>query len=467
MSTNIADVVLTETPYLGGPIRVKRRDNSNNRRDWAGIYLPTTCDPKKSEISWDWLKNGECQLEIPPRVVLNQILPQIIARSKFPDKVPRGLTAGATVTLKVYEDSFLYRLGKGREVYQNKIEIRNPLNHVSVSLDNNQRRIEIFYQFGCGGAVPQNGFFTLLTGDGIRISTHRLPSNFIEGTVSFQMPRVGGTYEVRCLYDNEGTALLYRSELLIVPNPANIQFCLMKPICNGGSEGCQVLVVCPGQYFSISLSGETVNSTNKDIVLVIPFPLSSLNEIDSQPSQKRINIMMRSGEDNDRCYVTDLPRKRFSISEIGIYLVCLILDHDGCNLLGTTSLLIVTSRIGNGDAILGSALGIPVGRLPLENLTSSAVATCTAGDAEPSEKSPVALIPKEFTPPTAFVKKPMETNVGDFFTCCICYDKSVTMLLQPCNHVCLCEDCANLLTSTASCPLCREEIKSKSKVFFS
>lgn len=46
-------------------------------------------------------------------------------------------------------------------------------------------------------------------------------------------------------------------------------------------------------------------------------------------------------------------------------------------------------------------------------------------------------------------------------SCVVCLDKQKTILLQPCNHFCLCENCEEMMTK---CPLCRERIERKVKV---
>lgn len=46
-------------------------------------------------------------------------------------------------------------------------------------------------------------------------------------------------------------------------------------------------------------------------------------------------------------------------------------------------------------------------------------------------------------------------------SCVVCLDKQKTILLQPCNHLCLCENCEATMTT---CPLCRQRIERKVKV---
>ena len=52
-------------------------------------------------------------------------------------------------------------------------------------------------------------------------------------------------------------------------------------------------------------------------------------------------------------------------------------------------------------------------------------------------------------------------------TCCVCHDKEKCILLQPCNHVSLCEQCLEevLARRDKVCPLCREKIEDHIRVF--
>lgn len=50
--------------------------------------------------------------------------------------------------------------------------------------------------------------------------------------------------------------------------------------------------------------------------------------------------------------------------------------------------------------------------------------------------------------------------------CCICRDATKTILLLPCRHLCLCEDCSVALQQRRGpCPVCREAVRDTLKVF--
>ena len=51
--------------------------------------------------------------------------------------------------------------------------------------------------------------------------------------------------------------------------------------------------------------------------------------------------------------------------------------------------------------------------------------------------------------------------------CCICHDNQSNILLQPCNHLSICEECLKRIRSDRkyTCPICRKKIKDTIKVF--
>ena len=56
---------------------------------------------------------------------------------------------------------------------------------------------------------------------------------------------------------------------------------------------------------------------------------------------------------------------------------------------------------------------------------------------------------------------------GNKISCSICYKNSINILLEPCNHVCICDKCLSELSNYGlSCPICRQTFTSTKKVFF-
>ncbi len=49
--------------------------------------------------------------------------------------------------------------------------------------------------------------------------------------------------------------------------------------------------------------------------------------------------------------------------------------------------------------------------------------------------------------------------------CSICLDNTITLLIEPCNHICICDKCINSLVSK-ECPICRTNISATRKIYF-
>ena len=49
--------------------------------------------------------------------------------------------------------------------------------------------------------------------------------------------------------------------------------------------------------------------------------------------------------------------------------------------------------------------------------------------------------------------------------CSICYDSHITLLLEPCNHICICQLCFNSLVKN-ECPICKTKILATRKIYF-
>lgn len=71
-------------------------------------------------------------------------------------------------------------------------------------------------------------------------------------------------------------------------------------------------------------------------------------------------------------------------------------------------------------------------------------------------------IPKYSTP---HITIPMPVKECPKAVCSICYDNSITLLLEPCNHVCMCHVCYDSLVSK-ECPICKTKIVAVRKIYF-
>lgn len=56
-----------------------------------------------------------------------------------------------------------------------------------------------------------------------------------------------------------------------------------------------------------------------------------------------------------------------------------------------------------------------------------------------------------------------QKNLPDDLKCVICFENPKQVIILPCGHVCLCEECSNRIL--LSCPMCRKDIVSKAAAF--
>jgi len=49
--------------------------------------------------------------------------------------------------------------------------------------------------------------------------------------------------------------------------------------------------------------------------------------------------------------------------------------------------------------------------------------------------------------------------------CAICYDSNINLLLEPCNHICICKLCYKSLY-TKQCPICKTKISTTKEIYF-
>jgi hypothetical protein len=69
---------------------------------------------------------------------------------------------------------------------------------------------------------------------------------------------------------------------------------------------------------------------------------------------------------------------------------------------------------------------------------------------------------------TSHIKIPMPVatyNEEPKLLCSVCYDHDITLLLEPCNHICICQICYNSLVNK-QCPICSTKISATRKIYF-
>ena len=66
---------------------------------------------------------------------------------------------------------------------------------------------------------------------------------------------------------------------------------------------------------------------------------------------------------------------------------------------------------------------------------------------------------------TNHITIPMPVKEERHAVCSVCYDNAITLLLEPCNHVCMCHLCYDSLVSK-ECPICKTKISATRKIYF-
>jgi len=92
--------------------------------------------------------------------------------------------------------------------------------------------------------------------------------------------------------------------------------------------------------------------------------------------------------------------------------------------------------------------------------TARAHATRTPRSASPVRRS-ASVCPAISAPPPPCAPATQAQAPGEK-VCCICKDREKTHAPYPCFHMCMCEDCANLVEL---CPLCRGPVATVHRIF--
>jgi len=132
----------------------------------------------------------------------------------------------------------------------------------------------------------------------------------------------------------------------------------------------------------------------------------------------------------------------------------------GCDLVfGTWA----DTKVGGGDISWLAFLDTPAAAADGGMRDSSGRRFAVAPQAS---APPPAIAPQASAPPPAVPGAPAgPAGVEAGMECVICYERAKDTLLQPCNHICFCSDCASKLKPNI-CPVCRSPITSKIKIFF-
>ena len=82
-------------------------------------------------------------------------------------------------------------------------------------------------------------------------------------------------------------------------------------------------------------------------------------------------------------------------------------------------------------------------------------------------KNKISPIHKEVKTEKIAIQNQLEkinNEVDDKYKCSICYEHDRTVVFLPCKHLCCCANCGKV-DVTLNCPICREDINSRMKIF--
>lgn len=89
---------------------------------------------------------------------------------------------------------------------------------------------------------------------------------------------------------------------------------------------------------------------------------------------------------------------------------------------------------------------------------------CSGGSAEVGSGSGSGMAKYNVTIPIPVATATATQKEEHSLLCSICYDASISLLLEPCNHICMCQLCYTSLVKK-ECPVCKTGILSTKKVY--
>jgi len=79
----------------------------------------------------------------------------------------------------------------------------------------------------------------------------------------------------------------------------------------------------------------------------------------------------------------------------------------------------------------------------------------------------VIISTPETLPPNITSPSPSSVELPEQMICVVCWENVRNSIFLPCGHICACWDCAVSVHKSGQCPICRVDIQSKWKVYYS
>lgn len=243
------------------------------------------------------------------------------------------------------------------------------------------------------------------------IEVHHQPLQSYNGSCRILCPRLPGACEVACVALEDGSIVLAMETILVTdPLLLSSSFSLDFPSL---SDQDGIYQVPPSTVFHLVAEGTLLYG--QDEIRIIKEQNSGGPSHETIQSPYLSHVVGESGS---------VP---LCLREAGVYHVCLGLKQTRLFLLAAYRTITVA--------------GEPPPPLPLE-----AEEEATASSLPPL---------------------PPDRPQMNMLSCVICLDAPVSMLLYPCRHVCVCQNCVDTMKSkgSVSCPLCRGTVTREERVF--
>ena len=257
-----------------------------------------------------------------------------------------------------------------------------------------------------------------LRADTIRIGSAPLDTSSVMCEGRLSCPRVAGTYSVVILGSD---VELGTCQLEVFNRHPTHDFTVRLSCDESMITSDKVLVVRPNEAFFAIANGPLLHR-HEDCIVVVEA---------SHPGQvPKMNSLLLA-----RMIELEQP---LSVANEGLYHVILSVKHNSAYLMGAWALLLATK---------------------LKDTASMTTPSNNASAIELQQEQPQSPLLESVVFPSV--------SPGGGFMCVVCQDHHVQIKLDPCKHVCLCENCwLTIGESHHRCPMCRGAVESHEKLFF-
>jgi hypothetical protein len=418
----MATVRLQSQPYIGVPIEVYvSKPGGVSSSDYVAIYSGAT------RHDWKWAQ--------PP----SHVVQRFSGKEVFSGTTQVGLAAANRRRLVYFEGGGVVAMGT--TIATAEVVFENPLQSLAAAVVMQQEEQRGGGGGGGGGGGAIQVAFALavaipaaratLMQDGVVLAERAIPAG--ASTVRLPLPRVAGAFDVELQTRAEANHYCTLGRAVVQVSPATcpeVGVLLSSP-SPPLQAPCGVVSARPRTDVLALTNG--VLHDHLDRIFVLPLE-RDLRPPTTSAFQKPL-MQCRAGS----------ARLRFP--DEGVYSVChAARQESGAFLMGGHAVLIVTSKAPQEDN--------PPSPPSSESSSSSSSSSSSCCSSPAASTTPVAA---------------SGAVADEKFLCSVCRESDVSVRLDPCNHVCLCETCAAHMRHVGQlrqCPLCRAAVSRAERVFF-